>query len=59
MGEAEQRTDEDLCEGGEWSNQMEFLFAAAGSAICQGIVWRFPYLCFKNERGKDLQAEKY
>jgi len=33
---------------GEWSSKLGFIFAAAGSAIGLGNIWRFPYLVGEN-----------
>jgi NSS family neurotransmitter:Na+ symporter len=33
---------------GQWSSKMGFIFAAAGSAIGLGNIWRFPYVTGQN-----------
>lgn len=33
---------------GEWSSKLGFIFAAAGSAIGLGNIWRFPYIVGEN-----------
>lgn len=33
---------------GEWSSRLGFIFAAAGSAIGLGNIWRFPYMTGQN-----------
>jgi len=33
---------------GEWSSKIGFIFAAAGSAIGLGNIWRFPYIVGEN-----------
>lgn len=60
MAEAEKRTSgsKELSERGQWSNKVEFLLALAGNIVGLGNLWRFPYLCFKNGGGKDLQESK-
>ncbi len=35
-------------ERGEWGSRMGFIFAAAGSAIGLGNIWRFPYVTGQN-----------
>jgi NSS family neurotransmitter:Na+ symporter len=36
---------------GEWSSKLGFIFAAAGSAIGLGNIWRFPYIVGENGGG--------
>jgi NSS family neurotransmitter:Na+ symporter len=33
---------------GQWSSRLGFIFAAAGSAIGLGNIWRFPYVVAEN-----------
>ncbi len=35
-------------ERGQWSSKIGFIFAAAGSAIGLGNIWRFPYVVGEN-----------
>ena len=36
---------------GQWSSKLGFIFAAAGSAIGLGNIWRFPYIVGENGGG--------
>ncbi len=36
---------------GQWSSRLGFIFAAAGSAIGLGNIWRFPYIVGENGGG--------
>lgn len=40
--------DQDTQQRGQWSSKIGFIFAAAGSAIGLGNVWRFPYVVGEN-----------
>lgn len=36
---------------GQWSSKMAFIFAAVGSAVGLGNIWRFPYMAGENGGG--------
>lgn len=38
----------------QWSNRAGFLFAAIGSAIGLGNIWRYPYIAYENGGGAFL-----
>ena len=31
-----------------WTSRISYLFAAVGSAVGVGNIWRFPFLCYRN-----------
>ena len=37
-----------------FSGQIGFVFAAAGSAVGVGNLWRFPYLAAKREKAQSM-----
>jgi len=39
---------QDLSQRGKWGSKVAFVFAAAGSAIGLGNIWRFPMVVGQN-----------
>ena len=38
----------------QWGSKLGFIFAAIGSAVGLGNIWRFPYVVYKNGGGAFL-----
>lgn len=49
---AEKPLEEAHLDRPSWANKMEYLLAQVGFSVGLGTIWRFPYLCFHNGRGK-------
>jgi NSS family neurotransmitter:Na+ symporter len=43
-----------MAERGQWGTNLGFLFAAIGSAVGLGNIWRFPYVAYENGGGAFL-----
>lgn len=39
---------------GVWARRVEFILASVGYAVGSGNVWRFPYICYRNGGGEEL-----
>lgn len=41
--------DQNESQRGQWASKTEYVLVVAGYVVGLGNVWRFPYLCYKNE----------
>ena len=49
------RAEDGDTQRGQWANKLDFLFSCISASVGIGHVWRFPYLCYKNGGGTNIQ----